>query len=333
MATIKDVALLAGVSVSTVSIALRHDPRVKDATRKRILEAVQSLGYRPNGIARDLKMQRTQTLAVFLHDLGGPFYSELVSGVQDVALSHGYSPIVACSVGGQGVALDRLLLEGRVDGAIILDPYIQESFIRQVAGSTLPIVLLDRDIEAPYVYRVTSDHEGGAYSATMHLLTNGFKKIAFISGPSVSPDGQMRFRGYVRALHSHGMEVEKSLVFTGDFTEPSGYAIGLMIASQENLPDAVFAANDEMAIGILKALTDRSIRVPDDIALVGFDDTRLTQYTTPTLTTVHQPMYELGAVATQILFRVLGGEQSIAPIMLETRLIVRASSERKLFSC
>lgn len=327
MATIKDVAQCAGVSVSTVSIALRHDPRVKETTRKRILAAAQSLGYRPNGIARDLKMQRTQTMAVFLHDLGGPFYSEVVSGVQDVALSHGYSPIVACSVGGKGVALDRLLLEGRVDGAIILDPYIEEGFIRKVAGPTLPIVLLDRDIEAPYVYRVTSDHEGGAYSATRHLLESGFKQIAFIGGPSVSVDGQLRFRGYRRAIHSFGLELEKRQVVIGDFTEPSGYAIGLMLASQDQLPDAVFAANDEMAIGVLKAFTERSIRVPDDIAIVGFDDTRLTQYTTPSLTTVHQPMYELGTIATQILFRALGGEQTIAPMMLETRLVIRASSE------
>jgi len=326
MATIKDVAERAGVSVSTVSIALKRDPRVRESTRQRILEAVQSLGYRPNGIARDLKMQQTQTMAVFLHDLGGPFYSELVSGVQDVALSYGYSPIVACSVGGKGVALERLLVENRVDGAIILDPYIEEDFIRRVAGPTLPLVLLDRDVAGPHVYRVTSDHEGGAFSVTMHLLEMGYRQIAFIGGPSVSVDGQLRFRGFARAMKHFGVDLEKRLIIIGDFTEQSGYAAALTLLSQNQLPEAVFAANDEMAIGVLRAVTERSIRVPNDIALVGFDDIRLTQYTTPALTTVHQPMYELGTVATQILFRALAGEETIAPVLLETRVVIRASS-------
>lgn len=330
MATIRDVAERAGVSISTVSIALKHDPRVKESTRKRIAAVAQSLGYRPNGIARDLKMQQTQTIAIFLHDLGGPFYSELVSGVQDVALSYGYSPIVACSVGGRGVALDRLLLEGRVDGAIILDHHIEEDFIRKVAGHKLPIVLLDRDIEGcPDVYRVTSDHAGGAYGATRHLLENGYRKIAFVGGPSVSEDGQLRFRGYVRAMQSFGFEIDKSFIIPGNFTEQSGYEAGLTLILRQQTPDAVFAGNDEMAIGILRAFSERLIRVPEDIALVGFDDIRLTQYTFPTLTTVHQPMYELGTVAAQILFRVFDGEQMIDPMILETWLVVRDSSGPK----
>ncbi|MHB1685105.1 MAG: LacI family DNA-binding transcriptional regulator [Bacilli bacterium] len=330
MATIKDVAERAGVSISSVSIALKHDPRVKESTRKRIAEVAQSLGYRPNGIARDLKMQQTQTIAIFLHDLGGPFYSELVSGVQDVALSYGYSPIVACSVGGRGVALDRLLLEGRVDGAIILDHYIEEDFIRNVASPKLPIVLLERDIRGcSDVYRVTSDHEDGAYGATRHLLENGYRQIAFVGGPNVSEDGRLRFRGHVRAVQSFGFEIDKSFIIPGDFTEQSGYEAGLTLVLRQQMPDAVFAGNDEMAIGILRAFSERSIRVPEDIALVGFDDIRLTQYTSPTLTTVHQPMYELGTVASQILFRAFDGEQKIDPVILKTWLVVRGSSGPK----
>ncbi|KUO95964.1 LacI family DNA-binding transcriptional regulator [Ferroacidibacillus organovorans] len=326
MATIKDVATAAGVSVSTVSIALKHDPRVKEATKKKIFEAVDRLGYRPNGIARDLKMKSTQTMAVLLHDLGGPFYSELVSGVQDVALAYDYSPIISCSVGGKGIALKRLLLENRVDGAIILDPYIEESFIRKVASPNLPIVLLDREINLPYVYRVTSDHEGGAYAAVAHLIERGHQRIAFVGGPQRSLDNLLRYKGYQKALVDHGRSVDARFVYAGDFTEKSGYALGLSLSGSQYLPDAIFAANDEMAIGLLRAFSEKGLKIPQDIALVGFDDIRLSQYTVPKLTSIHQPMYELGIVATQILFRVLNGESNIEPVVLSTQLMIRDST-------
>ncbi|KYP81191.1 LacI family DNA-binding transcriptional regulator [Ferroacidibacillus organovorans] len=326
MATLKDVANAAGVSVSTVSIALKHDPRVKETTKRKILEIVDQLGYRPNGIARDLKMKSTQTMAVLLHDLGGPFYSELVTGVQDVALAYDYSPIISCSIGGKGVALKRLLLENRVDGAIILDPYIEESFIRRVASPSLPIVLLDRDIDLPYVYRVTSDHEGGAYEVVSHLIEKGYQRIAFVGGPQRSFDNQLRFNGYKKAMESQGKAVDSRLIFAGDFTEKSGYALGLSLGGSDKLPDAIFAANDEMAIGLLRALSELGLKIPQDIALAGFDDIRLSQYTVPKLTSVHQPMYELGIVATQILFRALNGDSKIEPVVLSTQLMIRDST-------
>jgi LacI family transcriptional regulator len=328
VATIKDVARLAGVSISTVSIALQDDPRVRDTTRQRILAAVRELGYRPNGIARDLKQQRTNTIAVFLHDLGGPFYSELLSGVQHAALEEGVSPIIACSSGGVGGDLERLIMEGRVDGAMVLDDAIQESFLRRAAGAHLPIVVLDREIVADYVYAVTSDHEGGAHAATVHLIDRGCRRIAFISGPGRSIHSLLRQQGYKRALNEAGLHIDPGLVYAGDFTETSGFDVASTILGSDPLPDAIFAANDEMALGTLRAAAERGLRIPDDFLLVGFDDIRLTQYTLPTLTTVHQQMFEIGVVGTQTLIAALRGQTPLRQQVLATELIVRGSTCR-----
>jgi LacI family transcriptional regulator len=328
VATIKDVARLAGVSISTVSIALQDDPRVRDTTRKRILAAVRELGYRPNGIARDLKQQRTNTIAVFLHDLGGPFYSELLSGVQHAALEEGVSPIIACSSGGVGGDLERLIIEGRVDGAMVLDDAIQESFLRRAAGAHLPIVVLDREIAAEYVYAVTSDHEGGAHAATVHLIDHGCRRIAFISGPRRSIHSLLRQQGYQRALKEAGLQIDPALVYAGDFTETSGFDVAGTILGSDPLPDAIFAANDEMALGTLRAAAERGLRVPADFLLVGFDDIRLTQYTAPTLTTVHQQMFEIGVVGTQTLIAALRGQTPLRQQVLSTELVVRDSTCR-----
>ncbi|MCY0869674.1 MAG: LacI family DNA-binding transcriptional regulator, partial [Firmicutes bacterium] len=326
VATIKDVARLAGVSISTVSIALQDDPRVRDTTRQRILAAVSELGYRPNGIARDLKQQRTNTIALFLHDMGGPFYSELVRGVQHAALAEGFSPIVACSSGGVGGDLERLLIEGRVDGAMVLDDAIHESFLRRAAGPQLPIVVLDREIDAEHVYAVTSDHEGGAHAATAHLIAQGCQRIAFISGPKGSIHSLLRQRGYSRALAEAGIAIDPRLVYAGDFTEASGYEVAAGILGEDTLPDAIFAANDEMALGVLKAASESGLQVPADFLLVGFDDIRLTQYTVPTLTTVHQQMFEIGVVGTQTLIAALRGQDPLCQQVLATELMVRDST-------
>lgn len=328
MATLKDVARLAEVSIATASGALNHHPHVKASTRKRVVDAAAVLKYRPNGVARDLKTQRTETIVVFLHDLGGPFYSELVRGIQDVAMNHGYAAIASWRAGEINTAWNRLLVEGRVDGAIILDPSIADWMINASVSENLPIILLDRKLETPFCYHVAADHEAGAYQATKHLLDLGLKTVAFISGPLASHDSVKRFKGYQRALDDYRLSVDGRFVLHGNFTEQGGYLAAEAIVSQGMLPEGIFAANDEMAIGVLAGLKAKGISVPDDILLVGFDDIRLAQYVTPGLTTVRQPMYELGAIATEVLFKAFQGERNMPPVMLPTELIVRNSTQR-----
>ncbi|WP_020375917.1 LacI family DNA-binding transcriptional regulator [Sulfobacillus thermosulfidooxidans] len=324
MATIKDVAKMAGVSISTASLVFNHPSRVAEPTKARILEAARLLQYRPNGIARDLRVKRTDTIAVLLHDLSGPFYSELVRGVQEIADANHYTTIISHS--NRQDAVGRLLYGNRVDGAIVLDPSISNTVVVDLAAQGLPIVALDRDIHHDNVVVVSADHEGGAFAATQSLISCGLRKILFLAGPEQSRDSDLRFLGYQKAMLEAGLDVVTAPLWRGDFTEQSGAFIMERILEHKTLPEAIFAANDEMALGILQVLREHTIRVPQDIAVMGFDDIRIAQYVNPKLSTVHQPMYELGLEAMRQLLRLLNGEPGDSKIILGTWLVLRDSS-------
>lgn len=329
MTTLKDVAKAANVALSTVSLALRNNPRVKEATRRRVLEAARELQYRPNGIARDLKAQRTDTICLLLHDLGGPFYSELIRGVQDVATSHGYNTIASGSLGGRNGAAIRMLSERRADGVIVLAPDVDEDIIIQSAGEDLPVVVLDRELNADFVYSVRVDNEQGGYQVTKHLIEMGHKRIVFVDGPPDTLDVELRYRGYLKAMKEFSAPASNRFDYNGQFTEQGGYTVGKVIGAQSELPDAIFASNDEMALGILRAFEEKGIKVPEQVALAGFDNIRIAEYVRPSLTTVQQPMYEMGAVAAQLLFQAMGSSRSLDPVQLATNLVVRQSSQRR----
>ncbi|WP_067622250.1 LacI family DNA-binding transcriptional regulator [Alicyclobacillus acidiphilus] len=331
MATIKDVANAANVAVSTVSLALRGDPRVRESTRRRILEIAQELQYRPNGAARDLKTRRTETICVILHDLGGPFYSELLLGIQDVATANDYNTIASASIGGKNGSAVRWLLERRVDGVIVLAPEIDNETIIRAAGPDLPVIVLDRDLVAKHVYSVRVDNEQGGYKATRHLLEAGYRDIIFVSGPADTLDSELRYRGYEMAMDEFSAKKSKRFDYMGKFTEEGGYTVGKVIASQGTLPEAVFAANDEMAIGLMRAFGEKGIQIPRDVAIVGFDNIRISEYVRPALTTVRQPMYDMGSVAAQMLFAALAGSSDLNPVTLPAELIVRQSSVRGMY--
>ncbi|QSO47251.1 LacI family DNA-binding transcriptional regulator [Alicyclobacillus mengziensis] len=330
MPTMKDVAKAANVALSTVSLALRNDPKVKESTRRRVLEAAHKLQYRPNGIARDLKTRKTDTICILLHDLGGPFYSELIRGVQDVATSSGYNTIASGSLGGRNGSAVKLLSERRVDGVIVLAPDVDDEVIVQSAGADLPVVVLDRELTDEFVYSVRVDNEQGGYQVTRHLLEVGNRRVVFVSGPADSLDAEHRYRGYVKAMNEFSAPVSKRFDYNGQFTEQGGYTVGKVMSALPELPDAVFASNDEMALGILRAFEEKGIRVPDDVALAGFDNIRIAEYVRPSLTTVQQPMYEMGAVAAQLLFQALSGSKTLGSVRLATNLVVRQSSQRHI---
>ncbi|QQE79782.1 LacI family DNA-binding transcriptional regulator [Alicyclobacillus sp. SO9] len=328
MATIKDVAKKAKVAVSTASLALHHDKRVKEETRQRVLEAAQELQYRPNGIARDLKTRKTETICVLLHDLGGPFYSELLQGVQDVAAENGYNTIASGSTGGKHGAGARLLLERRVDGVIVLAQDVDDEMILRAAGNDLPVVVLDRELISKNIFTVRVDNVHGGYEATKHLLDEGYRRIAFVSGPADSLDSDERYEGYLKAMGEYAVDESKRITYNGRFTEEGGYSVGRVIATNRQLPEAVFAANDEMAVGLLKAFQDKGIAVPEDVAVVGFDNIRISEYVRPALSTIKQPMYEMGAVSAQLLFQAMNNSLELEPVLLRTELVVRQSSRK-----
>ncbi|ACX68154.1 MULTISPECIES: LacI family DNA-binding transcriptional regulator [Bacillales] len=326
MATIKDVAKLAGVALSTASYALSGDSRVSSKTRSKVLEAARQLNYRKNGFAMDLKRSRTKTIALILTDLSGPYYSELIRSVQEVALTNGYDLIACSSMGGRDSTAVKFLREKRADGAIILAPNIRDEVLIETSGPQFPIVVMDRPLCSEFLVNVLVDGEQGGYTATRYLLENGHRHVAYISGSSDSYDNHLRYQGYLRALAEAGLEEQSKWRLSGNFVREGGYNATKMMIMQGSLPTAVFYGNDEMAIGGLKAFEESGISVPDDVSVIGFDDIQLAEYVNPPLTTIRQPKSEAGSLAAHLLFQILGGESVKQSYMLTTEMMERASA-------
>ncbi|MGG1311312.1 MULTISPECIES: LacI family DNA-binding transcriptional regulator [Cohnella] len=327
MATLKDVARKAGVALSTASYALNNRSEVSEETRNKILKAAEELNYKPNGTARDLKQARTKTIGLILSDLSGPFYSELIRSIQEVSYASGYNMIACSSYGGENSTARKFLEERRTDGIILLANNIDNDFIKRTAGKQFPIVVLDREISAPHVWSATVDNTKGACQAVEYLIGLGYGEIGYLSGPVASPDNEKRFEGYQKALQEHGLAFRQQWVYQGYFTKQGGYEAAQAMLAQKQLPRAIFSANDEMAIGAMEAFMEAGLRIPEDIAVIGFDDIELARYIRPGLTTVRQPNRQLGNIATHMLLRALNGDTDIENVRLETELIVRESCE------
>lgn len=324
MATIKDVAKLAGVSISTVSLALNGQPHVRAETKQKVLAAARRLNYQPNGIARDLKMSKTETIGLILPDLAGPFYSELIRGIQDITATNDYELVAMSAIGVRPKSI-RYIQEKRTDGMIMMSQQIDSSLIQQAARPDFPIILLNREVSSDYVISVMIDNRKAAYEAVRFMLQQGYPEIAYLGGPEDSPDNRDRFIGYRQALDEVGLTVEAKWCLQGDFTKEGGYKAAKRL-TEGVLPSAIFAANDEMAIGLMEGLQAAGIAIPEEVAVAGFDDIQLASYVRPALTTVRQPMYELGSMAAKLLFRLLKhGQANGESVVLETQLVTRDS--------
>lgn len=325
MATIKDVAKLAGVAISTASYALNDSGKVSQSTRDKVVLAAKELNYQKNGFASDLKRTKTNTIALILSDLSGPYYSELIKGVQDVATANGYDLIACSSIGGPQSTAVKFLKEKRVDGVIILAHNISDEITLESAREGFPLVVLDRKLKNEYVVHVEVDNLQGGYTATDYLIKKGHTQIAYISGPLNSHDNELRFEGFSKALIDNGLTYQSKWRLSGDFTREGGYKATKMLIAQRDLPEAVFYANDEMALGGMQAFNEKGISIPDDISIIGFDDIQLSEYVTPSLTTMKQPKYEAGALSMHLIFQMLSGEKVNHNYKLATELIERKS--------
>jgi LacI family transcriptional regulator len=327
--TIYEVARKAGVSTATVSRALNGSGPLSPATRAAVDAAVRELGYRPNKVARSLVTRSTQTLALMLPDITNPFYPGLVAGVQEAARRRGHLVLLCTADGdpdGEAAYLD-LLRERLVDGALVDGLALRGERLAAMVRAGFPIVSLDRELDAPGIPLVQADHHGGARLATAHLLGLGHRRIAHVTGADGLGITAARLAGYREALTAGGVKPRKRLVAAGDFTEAGGAAaVGRLLDSGERFT-AVFAANDLSAVGALRALRERGLRVPRDVSVVGFDDLALCEWVAPALTTVRQPAGGIGVRATEVLLDLIaGGEAPPAPVVLPTELVERAST-------
>lgn len=300
MVTIRDVAREAKVSVATVSRALNGSTNVTPATRARIERAAARLRYVPLGAARSLVTRRTQAVGALLPDLFGEFFSELIRGIDLAARAHGLHLLLSSSHGDADEAAAALrTMQGRVDGLLIMSPHFDSGFLRKHLAASLPAVLLDTRSRRDRRAHVNIDNYGGACAMTRHLLACGHRNVAFIQGPQANHDTRERRRGFEETMAGrHGV---KTRFLQGDYSEESGYRAGRKLLSTRKLPDAVFAANDMMAIGCLSAFNEAGVRVPGEVALAGFDDIPISRYMHPPLTTVRVQISELGRVALERL--------------------------------
>ncbi len=328
--TIKDVARQANVSVATVSRALNGQPNVAEDVRRRVLEVAERLRYSPNPAARSLSSRRTQTIGVVLPELHGEFFSELMRGIDQVARERGLHLLVSSYHGNpreQGAALRAM--PGRVDGLLLMSPFVDGAEAIAADLPALPVVLINPALAAEGLPAIGVDNHGGAVAMMRHLREAGHRRIAFIAGPAGNFDARERLRGYREALAGEpGMA---PWVLEGGFDEASGVRAGRALLAATERPDAVFAANDMMALGCLFALREAGLRVPQDIALAGFDDIPLSRYVHPTLTTMRVEIAELGARALQRLLDAgePGHPPRATPELLAPGLVVRESSRAR----
>lgn len=332
MPTISDVAKRANVSKATVSRVLNSVP-VLDENRQRVLKAMKELDYKPNAQARSLTSGRTNVVGVLVPDMDGPFYGAILEGCQQVLWTHGLYMIVRSThhVKGSEPNLVKLLWEKRVDGLVIFTPRgIKErpmqALVKDLVAEGFPLVVADGELDSLHISGVWIDNFEGGYKATKHLIDLGHERIAIILGPEDAPESRLRFNGYKRALKDHGLTFMEGLVAVAGVYEyePARRVFKQVLGCA---PTAVFACSDELAYGVMEACRDKGLTIPTDLSLIGYDDLDFASLVTPKLTTIAQPLAQLGQVAAGKVARMIRGEErEITQTTLDTELIIRDST-------
>ena len=324
--TLEMVAERAGVSPSTVSRILNGTAEVSPEKRAAVDEAIATLGFVPNPVARGLAGGRTFSIGVLTQAIDSPFYGAALRGIEVALGAAGYSPLFSSGhwqADEESRCIDALRSR-RVDGLIVLTGRLSDTALRSVARS-LPVVVTGRRLKAPNLVSLDFDHREGARQATQHLIALGHRRIAFIGGVPEHPDAVEREQGYREALEAAGLRADPALIAAGAFTEHSGVEAIERLLQRRTRFTAVFAANDQMALGAALGLYRSGKRVPDDVSLVGFDDVAGSMYAVPPLTTVHNPIQEIGELAARAMLALLGGERPRVEVPAP-RLIVREST-------
>ncbi|EPY2709579.1 substrate-binding domain-containing protein [Vibrio cholerae] len=329
MATMKDIARLAGVSTSTVSHVINKSRFVSDEIAERVNNAAQQLNYAPSALARSLKMNRTKTIGMLVTTSTNPFFGEVVKGVERSCYHQGYN-LILCNTEGDNQRMKasiNTLLQKRVDGLLLMCSTLEgerlDVFDRY---PDIPIVVMDW---GPILFasdKIQDNSLQGGYMAAKHLIECGHKEIGCITGPLIRHQAQMRYEGYKRALSEKGIAINPDWIVESDFECEGGYNAFEKLCERGKLPSALFVCNDMMAMGVIQAANLRGLRVPYDLSLIGYDDVHIAKFMSPALTTIHQPKYRLGKAAIDtLLYRLENPDTTAQVVQLEPTLVARGS--------
>ncbi|MFZ6674900.1 LacI family DNA-binding transcriptional regulator [Undibacterium sp. Xuan67W] len=329
MATMKQVAEKARVSTTTVSHVINNTRVVSEDARERVLSVIQELRYIPSAVARSLKNDKTHTLGMMIPNNSNPYFAEVIQGIEDESFRLGYNIILCNSYDDpkKQAAYTRVLMEKRIDGLILVSSGIDLELTQLLADEAIPKVLVDREVPGVAADFIEADHEQGGYLATKYLLDLGHRRIACVSGPkTLLPSGD-RVSGYLRALKEAGIDFNSDYLAHSDFTSQGGFSAFQQLLALPDRPTAIFASNDLMAIGGLCAAQQAGVRIPEELSVIGYDDIALASFSTPPLTTIAQPKYEIGVLTARVLVnRIVNAELPLRREMLETKLTVRQST-------
>ncbi len=330
MSSLTDVAKKAGVSIATVSRVINNGTNVNEETRAKVLKAVKELKYQPSRVAKRLRSKSLSSnlLGLLIPDIQNPFYVDVLRGVEDVAYDNNYA-IIMCNFAQderkEKMYLDILQQES-IDGLIAAPAHEKDANVIKLLNDGLPIVCVDRGLVGKEVDVVVVNNRDGAYQAVDHLVKQGYKRIAYISGQKQIPSSKYREQGYRDALEDGGMVVDLELIKYGDSKHNSGVELCEELLNMKNPPDAIFTGNNLITLGALETIHKRKLKIPEDVAVVGFDDMYWSISLNPPLSAVRQPAYEIGRRACELLIqRISDPARSVIQMTLNTQLVIRES--------
>ncbi len=328
--SIKDIARAAGVSHSTVSRALHDDPTISQETKARIALLAERMGYTPNAIGRGLVTRHTATVGVVVRTIADPFVAEVVQGIEETALTHGYTTILCNSNSEPDRELKtvRALREKRVDAVIVTSSRLGNLYMNHLREVGVPIVLVNSQSASAYAHSVRIDDVLGGELAGRYLLNLGHRHIAYISGPAWTQASSLRLKGCRKALQADGLDLPEEWVLQGNGRADGGFAAAARLLKGGPPVSAVLCYNDVTAMGLLSALHEAGKRVPDDLSVIGYDDVAMAAYLQPPLTTIAQPKYDLGKRAMEMALALMVGEAEVNDLLLPPTLVERKSCAR-----
>ena len=333
---IKDVADKAGVSTATVSRVLSNFPGVREKTKIKVLKTVRELNYEINAVARSLRQKKTKSIGIIVGNVLSKFYSEIAKSVEDTANKFGYHTILCNGDENPQKELEylRILKSNRVGGIILVPTGKNSRYIHNLMNTRIKVIFLDRLVNGINCDAVLVDNVHGAYKAVKHLIDWGYKKIGIVNGYLDRTTGADRLKGYLKALEEAGITRDDSLIKIGNFKKASGRKLTGELLRQPNKPDAIFTTNIDMSMGALMAIKEMGLIIPEDIGIVCFDDSDWASIFEPPITTIRQPVYQLGSMVAELLIKKIEDEEKgldhkATIVTLNTELIIRESTQKK----